>query len=61
MWGGRSKARVIIDMISEIYSTKAEIIGVFDKTLDELPFDTNINIILKNMNLNCCVRLPPIS
>ena len=42
VWGGRSKARVIIDMISEIYSTKAEIIGVFDKTLDELPFDTNI-------------------
>ncbi len=42
LWGGRSKARVIIDMISEIYGTKAEIVGVFDNTLDKLSFDTNI-------------------
>ena len=38
LWGGRSKARILIDMISEIYPTKAEIIGIFDETLDELSF-----------------------
>ena len=32
MWGGmRSKARILIDMISEIYPTKAEIIGIFNE------------------------------
>ena len=44
LWGGRSKARILIDMISEIYPTKAEIIGIFDETLDELSFDTKIKL-----------------
>ena len=44
LWGGRSKARILIDMISEIYPAKAEIIGIFDETLDELSFDTKIKL-----------------
>ena len=44
LWGGRSKTRIVIDMISEIYPTKAEIIGIFDETLDELSFDTEIKL-----------------
>lgn len=44
LWGGRSKARIIIEMISETYSTKAKIIGVYDETLDKLPFNANVKL-----------------
>ena len=33
LWGGRSKARIIMEMIAEIYRGEAGIIGIFDKTL----------------------------
>jgi sugar O-acyltransferase (sialic acid O-acetyltransferase NeuD family) len=44
LWGGRSKARIIIEMISEIYAEETEIIGVFDRTLKQMPFDTKIKL-----------------
>lgn len=43
LWGGRSKARIIMEMVSEIYAD-ASIIGIFDKTLKELPFNTNVKL-----------------
>ena len=42
LWGGQSKARVIANMISKIYSNKAQIIGIFDNTLDKIYFETKI-------------------
>jgi sugar O-acyltransferase (sialic acid O-acetyltransferase NeuD family) len=44
LWGGRSKARIIMEMINEIYQDKAEVVGVFDKTLEEIPFDSSISL-----------------
>ena len=41
LWGGRSKARIIMEMINEIYQDKAEVVGVFDKTLEEIPFSNS--------------------
>ena len=32
LWGGRSKARIIMEMINELYG-EARIVGIFDKTL----------------------------
>ena len=43
LWGGRSKARIITEMISELYSG-ATIIGIFDETLTEPAFNTNIKL-----------------
>jgi sugar O-acyltransferase (sialic acid O-acetyltransferase NeuD family) len=42
LWGGRSKARIALAMISEIYKDRAELIGLFDKSPSELYFATNI-------------------
>lgn len=44
LWGGKSKSRVIIEMILEIYSGKAEIEGIFDKTINQVPFLTRIQL-----------------
>ena len=44
LWGGKSKSRVIIEMILEIYSGKAEIEGIFDKTINQVPFLTRIHL-----------------
>lgn len=44
LWGGRSKARIIMEMINEIYQDKAEVVGVFDKTLKEIPFNSSISL-----------------
>ena len=44
LWGGRSKARIIIEMISEIYAEEAEIVGIFDNTLTQLPFDAKTKL-----------------
>ena len=44
LWGGRSMARITIEMISEIYQDRVEIVGVFDKNLQNLPFESNINL-----------------
>ena len=44
LWGGKAKARIIIEMISEIYKGKAEIVGMFDKSLNKAPFHTTINV-----------------
>ena len=43
IWGGRSKARIIMEMVSELY-VDSSIIGIFDKTLKELPFNTNVKL-----------------
>ena len=40
LWGGKAKTRIIIEMISEIYKGKAEIVGMFDKSLNKAPFHT---------------------
>ena len=40
IWGGRSKARIILRMIDELYGKSAIISGIFDNTLAELPFST---------------------
>ncbi len=44
LWGGRSKSRIIIEMVKEIYGTQAHISGIFDKTLSELPFQSDIEL-----------------
>lgn len=51
LWGGRSKARIIMEMISEIYQDKAEIVGVFDKALKEIPFNTSVKLYSKKHDL----------
>jgi sugar O-acyltransferase (sialic acid O-acetyltransferase NeuD family) len=43
IWGGRSKARIIIEMIHELYAD-ASIIGIFDKTLKELSFQSQVKL-----------------
>ena len=43
IWGGRSKARIIIEMIHELYAD-ASIIGIFDKTLKELSFQSHVKL-----------------
>ena len=42
IWGGRSKARIAIEMISEIYDYHAEITGIFDTTLKKATFESEI-------------------
>jgi len=55
IWGGRSKARIIIAMISEIYGSSAEITAIFDKTLSSLQFNTDIKLYTQNSDLtNLC-------
>lgn len=44
LWGGRSKARIIIEMISEIYPTESKIVGIFDPTLSKIAFDTKLKL-----------------
>jgi sugar O-acyltransferase (sialic acid O-acetyltransferase NeuD family) len=51
-WGGRSKARIIVEMIMEIYSDQIEIIGIFDNTLNELSFNSKIKLYNKKSDLN---------
>ena len=43
LWGGRSKARIIMEMINELYG-EARIVGIFDKTLKELPFHSPVKL-----------------
>ncbi len=50
LWGGRSKARIIIEMISEIYPD-ARIIGIFDQTLKETPYDTTVRLYSEKAHL----------
>ncbi len=42
LWGGRSKARIVLAMIEEIYKDKAEVVGIFDEFLLELPFEASV-------------------
>ena len=51
LWGGGSKARIIIEMISEIYAEETEIIGVFDRALTKLPFDTKTKLYSEKTDL----------
>ena len=52
LWGGRSKARIIIEMINEIYGPSAEVVAIFDKTLTKPTFNSNIKHYSQNFNLN---------
>jgi sugar O-acyltransferase (sialic acid O-acetyltransferase NeuD family) len=52
LWGGQSKARIIMEMIFEIYPDEADIIGIFDKTLEKIPFKTNIKLFSKKTELD---------
>ncbi len=52
LWGGRSKARIIIDMIKEIYGPSAEISAIFDKTLNKLPFAADIKLYKERADLD---------
>ncbi len=51
LWGGRTKARIIMEMISELYAD-ASIIGIFDETLKKLPFYTNIKLYTEKSDLD---------
>ena len=51
LWGGRSKARIIIEMIAEIYRGGAGIVGIFDITLEEIPFNTSAKLYSKKHEL----------
>lgn len=51
LWGGQSKCRIAIEMIAEIYRDKAEIIGIFDKTLSKISFKTKINLYSDKLGL----------
>ena len=52
LWGGRSKARIIIEMISEIYGSSAEVTAIFDKSLSKPTFSSNIKHYSLNFQLN---------
>lgn len=52
LWGGRSKAKVIIEMINEIYGSSAEVVAIFDKTLTKPTFRSNIKHYSQNFDLN---------
>ena len=39
-WGGRSKARIMLRMLDEQYNSNHFITGLFDRTLNSLPFKT---------------------
>ena len=52
LWGGRSKARIIIEMISEIYGSSAEVTAIFDKSLSKPTFSSNIKHYSHNFQLN---------
>ena len=56
LWGGRSKARVIVEMINEIYGSSAEVVGIFDKTLTKPTFSSNIKHYSQNFKLNAICK-----
>ena len=51
LWGGRSKCLIIHEMIKEIYQNKAEVVGVFDRTLKEVSFDSSIPLYSDKLGL----------
>lgn len=51
LWGGRSKARVIIEMISELFPFSS-VVGIFDRTLDRIPFKTSIRLFSSDLDLD---------
>ena len=56
LWGGRSKARIIIEMIGEIYGTSAEVVAIFDKTLTKPTFNSDIKHYSQSSSLNDICR-----
>jgi acetyltransferase EpsM len=52
LWGGRSKARIVIAMIAEIYKDKADFVGIFDSSLCEIPFSTSLPLFSKKSDLD---------
>lgn len=41
IWGGGSKARIVIRMIEEIYGDRASLVGIFDPYISELNFSAD--------------------
>lgn len=41
LWGGGSKARMVIEMIGDLYP-EANIIGIYDNTIKNLPFNSTV-------------------
>lgn len=56
MWGGRSKARIVLKMIEDIYSDDLAVSGVFDKTLEKLPFQSNLRLVSSKQALFAMIR-----
>jgi sugar O-acyltransferase (sialic acid O-acetyltransferase NeuD family) len=52
VWGGRSKARIILRMIEQIYGDKFIVTGIFDQTITELPFQAETKLYSTNSDLN---------
>ena len=52
LWGGRSKAHIILDMIKDIYGGEACISGIFDKTLMKLPFKTHVQFFSEDSDID---------
>lgn len=42
IWGGRSKTRIMLRMLEELYGDRARVTGIFDRTLAELPFSAGV-------------------
>lgn len=57
LWGAKSKSRIIIEMINEIYEDNAEVIGIFDRTIDKLPFKTNISLYTKKTDIEILCKM----
>ena len=52
IWGGKSKAKILLKMIQDIYSKEAEITGIYDKNISKLNFETNVKLFNKTSDLN---------
>lgn len=65
IWGGKSKARIILKMIEDACPDEIKVMGVFDRTLEILPFQSNLrlfsskkglfSIICKSTHFVCCI------
>lgn len=56
VWGGRSKARILLAMINDIYGSQTEVTGIFDKTLTEIPFETNHQLYTSQSDLPWLIK-----
>ena len=56
LWGGRSKARIVLEMIKDIYGSKADVIAIFDKTLSHLPFASEVDFYNLDSDLTSLIK-----